>query len=369
MKVLISGYYGFGNVGDEAVLEAIVLGLARHDPAPAVTVLSATPRLTAEFYKVKAFPRFRFFALWRALRQTDVLLSGGGTLFQDATSRRSLWYYLFVIVLAKLARKKVMVFAQGFGPLRRPLNRWLAKLVLNRVDLITLRDDDSLAELEKCGIRRPPRFVTADPTALLELRSQGEGRRVLALEGVIFDRPLVGVAIRSVPHEPATEERVFQVLAENLDHLSQNHGLQPVFLLFQCPEDLKQANRVIALMERKSNIIFRICRPDEMLALFPSFALVIGMRLHALIFAALNTVPLLGLAYDPKVKAFMAAIGQPCLDLGEVEKMNGLVDQVAAASANIRRDLARQRDRLKEAAAKNFTLFFEKFSGNGRSGA
>jgi polysaccharide pyruvyl transferase CsaB len=362
MRVLISGYYGFGNVGDEAVLEAIVLGLRRQDPAIEITVLSAAPRLTAEFYAVRSLPRFRPLALLRALRHTDALLSGGGTLFQDVTSTKSLWYYLAVVALAKLLGKKVMVFAQGFGPVKKPLNRLLARIVLNRVDLITLRDTDSLAELEKCGIKRPPRSVTADPTALLPLRSLADGRRVLALEGVLLERPLVGVAIRSVPHAPEVEEHLFHILADNLDHLIVNHGLQPVFLLFQCPEDMQQANKVIELMECRSHTVFRICRPDEMLSLFPSFSLVIGMRLHALIFAALNAVPMIGLSYDPKVKSFLGTINQPCLDLDGIDQLNALVDQVAARSAGIKEKLTGVRESLKSLAAGNFALFREKIA-------
>jgi polysaccharide pyruvyl transferase CsaB len=357
MKVLISGYYGFGNVGDEAVLEAIIRGLKKRAPEIEITVLSAAPRLTAELQGVPALPRFRPFVLLRAIKETDVLLSGGGTLFQDATSNRSLWYYLAVVALAKMMGKKVMIFAQGFGPIERTVNKLLVKIILNRVDLITVREHDSESEMRKLGITRPRLEVTGDPTAILQPQSLTEGRRALSLEGIALNRPLVGIAPRSIPHRPDLEEQVCRRLAQELDHLVAVHNFQPVFLLFQCPEDLRQANRIMALMEQKAQVVFRICRPDEMLTLVAAFDLLIGMRLHSLIFAALSAVPMIGLSYDPKVKSFMGMINQPCLDLDELAQLGEAVDRVTSRTAEIKQKLTGVRESLSTLAARNFALF------------
>lgn len=321
MKIVISGYYGFGNIGDEAVLVSMLQGFLRRDPALEITVLSASPRLTAEFNQVKSVHRFSLLEILRELIGTDVLVSGGGSLFQDATSTASLWYYSGLILLAKLLRKKVMVFAQGFGPVRKKINRLLARLVLGRADLITLRDEDSHAELKKLGVKRPPIQVTGDPAALLEVRSKNEGRKILGLEGIPLDNPLIGISVRSVPLQPQIEKELFRVLAEKLDRFVAKHKLQPVFFLFQCPEDMGEASQVIGAMKGKSHVVFRICRPQEMLELFAHLDILIGMRLHSLIFAALNSVPMLGMSYDPKVRSFAESIEQPCIRLDESGKI------------------------------------------------
>src|SRR3989338_6073330 len=140
MKLLLSCYYCFSNVGDDAVLQAIVAGLKAVDSAADISVLSSAPSLTAEINQVKAIPRYRSFSVLAALARTDVLISGGGTLFQNVTSNFSLLYYLGLILIAKLFRKKTMVFGQGFGPVKGRFWRRLVAIVLNRVDLITLRD-------------------------------------------------------------------------------------------------------------------------------------------------------------------------------------------------------------------------------------
>jgi polysaccharide pyruvyl transferase CsaB len=370
VRILVSGYYGFGNVGDEAVLGAMVEGFRQDLPESEITVLSAAPRLTAELNQVGSVSRFDLPGILREMRKSDVVVSGGGSLFQDATSNRSFLYYIGIVWLAKLLRKKVMVFAQGFGPLRKRFNRWLARLVLNRVDLITLRDEDSLAELGKIGVKRPPVRVTGDPTALLEVEDKSEGRKILGLEGIPLNKPLIGVSVRSIPHPPRSEEQCFKLLAEKLDSLSVDHGFLPVFLLFQCPEDMRQASRVMGLMKEKSYAVFRICRPEEMLALFSQFELVVGMRLHSLIFAAMSGVPMLGLSYDPKVEAFMRFVGQPFVRINSPHLSVGNIisqqlEEILSRKESIRKDLESKKGMLREKAQLNFDLFFEKF-GKGK---
>jgi polysaccharide pyruvyl transferase CsaB len=361
LRVLISGYYGFGNVGDEAVLKAILEGLRQRAPDIGLTVLSAKPELTTELNEVRSVHRYDFLRIFSELDEAGIFLSGGGTLFQDATSRRSFWYYIGLVGLALLFGKKVMIFAQGFGPLRSPLNRLIARWLLDRVDVITLRDEDSLKELKRLGIKKPPVYVTADPTFCLKNLGKNEGRHLLGLEGVPTGKPLVGIAIRSLAHLPVNEQQLAKFLAEALDHLKNKYDLVPVFLLFQCPEDMAETSQVINLMKERSHVVFKLCRPAEMLALFSGFQFVISLRLHALVFAALNDVPMVALAYDPKVGSFARLAGQPYLDLGELSKLNETLDKAVAERTRSAQRLSALKENLVNKAKQNFDLFFEYF--------
>ncbi|MCU0641640.1 MAG: polysaccharide pyruvyl transferase CsaB [Candidatus Margulisbacteria bacterium] len=356
MRVLLSGYYGYNNVGDEAVLESIVIGLRRRVPDVEIAVLSAAPQLTAAYYNVAGVPRGKLRAVWRALRWSDIVISGGGTLFQDVTSARSLWYYLGIVWLAKLFGKKVMVLGQGYGPLNWPFNRFLARWVLNRVDLITVRDTDAETGLRGLGVNRPPLAVTGDPTALLPLPDRAEGRRLLALEGIPLDRPLAGIALRSRRNRTLLSEQSASDLAAALDRLVRDKGVRPVFLLFQCPEDLRQARRISELMQERSEVVFRLCRPAEMLTIVAGLDLLVGMRLHSLIFAALAAVPLIGLTYDPKVRSFLATINQPCLDLNDLSTLSDRIVRSLEQANDIRAKLTGVRESLKRLADRNFEL-------------
>ena len=354
MRVLISGYYGFGNVGDEAILSSIIGGLRERAPQIGLTVLSAKPELTRETNDVRSVDRYDLAGIWNELDEAGVFISGGGTLFQDVTSARSFWYYCGLTALALLFGKKVMIFAQGFGPLRGRLRRAFARWVLDRVHLITLRDQDSLDELKRLGVRNTNIHVTADPTFCLKSLGPAEGRKLLGLEGVPVGKRLVGVALRSLRNRwPGSEEEFVRLLAGLLDQLKVKHGFEPVFLLFKCPEDMSKTKKVYDAMKERGHIVFKILQPEEMLSLFSCFQFVVAMRLHALIFAAQSGVPFLALSYDPKVAAFARSVGQPSLDLNEISRLEAAMAET--------KPLAVVREELAARAGRNFELFFETF--------
>ena len=118
-RYLISGYYGFGNAGDEAILRAIVRNLRECDPEAQLTVLSARPELTAREHSVEAVRRTDLLRIAACMRRADLFISGGGGLLQDVTSSRSLLYYLSLIRLAQLQRCPTMIFANSMGRRRR----------------------------------------------------------------------------------------------------------------------------------------------------------------------------------------------------------------------------------------------------------
>src|SRR5574344_2548048 len=133
-KIVISGYYGFNNAGDEAMLTAIVESLRKLEPEVALTVISGNPTETKTKYNVESIYRFDAPQILTALKNTDLLVSGGGSLLQDVTSKKSLLYYLTVIAAAKHFGKKVMFFAQGIGPIRCGFLRTLTKWVCRKAD-------------------------------------------------------------------------------------------------------------------------------------------------------------------------------------------------------------------------------------------
>ena len=162
MRVVLSGYYGFDNAGDEALVTAISNSLRAADATVEITVLSGNPkepRWHMEFVQLVGL----ILVLTKELSRADLLISGGGSLLQDVTGPLSVPYYLGIVVLAKLLKTPVVFYAQGVGPVRRRLSRWLIRLIANRVDLITLRDVESAALLKLIGVYRPPIYVTADP--------------------------------------------------------------------------------------------------------------------------------------------------------------------------------------------------------------
>ena len=196
-KILISGYYGFGNAGDEALLSSILQALLELEPRAEITVISGNPVETMSTHKVKAIGRFDMWKIYQAVYSCDMLISGGGSLLQDVTSARSLYYYLSIIALANTLGKRVMIYAQGIGPLRKSLVRVTVGHVLNQVSMITVRDHASKEELLSLGIDNAPITVTADAVLGMHPVDTAVGRDILAPYGVDSDRPIVGVSVRA----------------------------------------------------------------------------------------------------------------------------------------------------------------------------
>src|SRR5574341_1475992 len=189
MRVVVSGYYGFGNAGDEAVLAAMLAALRARLPQAAVVVLSGDPPRTRRLHCVAAASRT--FGALRAIAGADLVISGGGSLVQDITSARSALYYLGILGLATILARATMVYAQGIGPVRRWWIRALAGRIFNRVTLITVRDEDSGRLLGDLGVRGPTHLV-ADPALALSPAP------IAQVEDLIAQRhaPRIGLALR-----------------------------------------------------------------------------------------------------------------------------------------------------------------------------
>src|SRR5690606_13718168 len=167
-RVVISGYYGFDNMGDEMVLAGILAGLRRLDPGVRVTVLSAHPAATAREHGVDAVSRTHLPSILAALARADLLISGGGSLLQDVTGPFNIPYYVGVMELARLRGVPVMMMAQGIGPVRGRMGRALVRWAVRRAAAVTVRDPQSARLLGDLGVPGAAVGVTADAALLLD---------------------------------------------------------------------------------------------------------------------------------------------------------------------------------------------------------
>jgi len=303
--IVISGYYGLGNSGDEALLKSIVDDLHKINPELTITALSGNAKLTRKQYKIKTVNRFNPFLVLRELLSAKLLLSGGGTLIQDATSTKSLLYYLGIIRLAKLIGLKVMLYANGIGPLKDKNVRIVEK-TLNKVDLITLRENISLDELKRCRVEKPKVFVTADPAFSLVPESEERADEILKEFGIPLDKKLLAVSVRGWKKLDCDFE---EKMAKAIDELSEK-GLFPVFMPMQMKTDIGICERIMEKMKTRACIIERELPVSELLAIIGKASVACGMRLHMLIFASVMKVPMAGIVYDKKIKGFMDYMGQ-----------------------------------------------------------
>jgi polysaccharide pyruvyl transferase CsaB len=311
VKIALSGYYGFDNSGDEAVLQSILFALQEQGQAQGIQiepiVLSANPEKTTEMYGVKAYHRMKPGSLLRALRESDGLISGGGSLLQDATSSKTIPYYLAVLKLAQWLGKPTFIYSQGIGPVSRRMFYGWIRSVFKRCALVTVRDTESADLLGRMRLPRERITVVPDPVMGLPLREGG------------LDTPSGGVstgAVRTIGvsvrfwNEDRSE---LEALARSLQELlAARTDVQLRFLPFHLPSDEVASQFVIDRLGdhwSRAEMVRGITHPQDMLSQVAACDLLIGMRLHSLIYAASQFVPMVGISYDPKIDQFLHRLG------------------------------------------------------------
>ena len=344
--VMICGAYGKGNRGDNAILSAIIGQLNHIDPELPITVLSRDPKETRVVASVPAVYTFRPCKSRKIMKRSNLYISGGGTLMQDATSTRSLLYYLFSIRQAKKAGCKVMLYGCGIGPINKEKNRRRTAKTLNEcADVICVRDHYSLEFLKELGVTEPKICLTADPALLID----AEDTNYLHLCGL---DPKVSYALLSLrPWVGYREED----LVKAAEYIYNTHGLTPVLYCMEPGRDLPVAKSLAAKLSCPYKILEAGERGDQILCVIKRMSLVVSMRLHTLIFAAGQGVPLVGLVYDPKVSGFLDDLGQKryvaLSDTGD-DRLLRLIDEALADRTSLGENVAR----LRALAAENETV-------------
>ena len=307
-EAAILGYYGYENSGDDALLEAIISDMKELDSSFAATVLSHTPQKTALSYNTQSIDRFNIWRINNVLKRVKLLIVGGGSLVQDVTSTKSLLYYLTVIQLAKKHGVKVMLYANGIGPITKNANVKKAARVLNTVDVITLRDEESAELLKSIGVNKPYVEVTADPAFSLKKDSNGSADKLKKQYG-FYGKEYLCVSVRGFVNDNDGEKE--KNIANLLDYICNKKSLIPVFVPMQMPRDIQKSRDVMAYMNTPATIIEQKIETSDMLEILAGADSAVAVRLHMLIFGAIAGLPVLGIEYDPKVKAFQEYIGQP----------------------------------------------------------
>jgi len=291
--ILICGYYGYGNLGDETLLSVIVRELRRREPSVRLCAFSASPEKTKAYHLIDAVSRFDFAGIAEKMKHSKVLLFGGGNLLQDKTSTHSLLYYTHILRMAKKYGLKIAVYANGIGPIASETNQRRVKEILGLAEHISLRDRDSFLLVKSFYPERKIR-LTFDPAILTES------------------------AHRTFPYEKyfvIAPKKTFPDCTENLTELirllSEKTNLRPIVVSMYDDQDLNYAKKIAA----QTNAEFcDLQRAEDCIALLERAELLISSRLHGLVYATAAACPMLGYSDDGKLFSYLDYIGFGCED-------------------------------------------------------
>ncbi|MBI3161134.1 MAG: polysaccharide pyruvyl transferase CsaB, partial [Chloroflexi bacterium] len=381
--ILIAGYYGFGNAGDEAILSAILVNLKKQRKNLEFIVISSNPADTERRHGVRAVHWKDVNKMLDAARESDLVILGGGGIFQDYWGTPAdtqltefhwgISFYSSIGLLATLYDKPFMVYSVGVGPLITNEGKRWTRFTFELADAVTVRDSESKALLAELGF--PARQIAIKPDPALTLAPDAKAAADIFHAAKIDPAkgPIIGVSLRNWTEGEKSDAWKKEV-AEALDRFLEAQKAQVVFIPFQVSEhelenDHSVAREIKSMMKqrRRVTLLSKAYSPQVLEGLIARCRMIVGMRLHSLIFAASVGVPSVALVYDPKVANLMKLLGlsKHALDL---QTMN--VDQIASALGNawnghkeIQRILSKRGGQLKQLAQTNTTLALKLLDG------
>lgn len=345
----VGGYFGCGNVGDDAMLLGFLEALHTAAPQFGVIALTGNPKKDRQRFGISCVHRRNPSAVALALLQSKAFLCGGGSLLQNRTSQRSLSYYLFLLRLARIIRCKTLLYAAGIGPLIGKSAFQKTFRCLQKCDYLGLRDEDSLRCLAGLGIDAARLHLGADPALLMPLPPASRAAAILHAHRIPADEAHLCVVLNGTAPLPLRQNLISAVRV-----ICKRHAMVALLPVFDPTHD---ENAVKKAAQTLGGYAIRLREPSDAVALIGACHAVVSLRLHALVFATATAVSALGISADPhdrKISAFANSAGQDFLAADQstvpalVEKIEELLKSRQSRAPILADSTAQMRKRARE---------------------
>ncbi len=297
MKALIIGYYGADNIGDEVLLSQTIRIMHEIRPDMEIRSLSYCAMKTQETHGIGTVGRNKYSSIVKAICDSDLVVGGGGSMIQNITSNRSLVYYLALIRISTLLKKKVVLLGNGFGPVDGALYRSITRKVLGGIDSFVARDAETVEKLKKLGLGAKVQLASDLSYYGYESSERQRGRKV-------------AINVRQWKNN----KLIIDEMSKFAKRLIEN-GYEVEFLSMQKDKDDKLKERIEECAGIEIPLITNTVQ--GYLKGSGDYCAMVGMRLHALIWAGLRDIPFVGIEYDPKIESYVNSAKQ--LGVGGVE--------------------------------------------------
>ena len=285
--VTLCGYYGYGNIGDELMLKALLDRLERCEDIGRVFVMSADKQCL-HGSKAQTVQRFDVARVERALASSDAIVFGGGNILQDKTSTKSLIYYTQVLSLARKRGCKVALCSNGIGPILSEKNMERVRKALLLADYISMREEDSVLLAKKLtgreDIVRTADIAFAAPRVGVKLPKLLEGKDFY----LVFPKANSGCDT--------------DTLTEFCCKMKRGQGLVPVFAAMHKKQDAPLCRELAARLPWA--YYFSEADEAQIRAMLACARFALAMRLHGAVMAAEQACPVIATSDDGKVRGF-----------------------------------------------------------------
>ena len=289
--IVLCGYYGFDNLGDDALLSSAISYLRKKYPTKKISVICHSQKKISQKMGVRTVSRENIIATLREISGSEKLVLGGGSILQNSTSTRSLKYYCFLIRFAAKRGVKVELLSNGLGPIKGKRAEKTIKKALLECSRLSFRDKNSAAMAERFGCDPEKISIEDDLSSRLSPCDPSHINRILSKLGLGECRPLL-VAVKG------KTKRLTKKMIEEEISLQTKAGLYPIFIIMHAKEDKKISKR---MAKRCGGVCLDNISPRELISLCNRAEFAIGNRFHLLYLASSRGVPILPFGDDPKL--------------------------------------------------------------------
>lgn len=344
---MLCGYYGRHNLGDDMALKALTDNMVGQCGADNIILLSADSKYTGCEHINRVIHRFDLYRIYKCMKKTNVFLLGGGSILQDATSSRSMFYYTHIAGKAKKYGCKLMLYSNGVGPIIKSRNRKRAVRLLNEADMITVRDRRSQVYMRSIGVTNKNIELTADETFTLNKDS------LLTPYGGLPDG---GKYLCINLRNSDISESFLCGFTDFLDSAARQYGYTPVLLPVHYSKDIPVLRQISEKLKCRHVLIDEHLPHGQTLDILSKCDAAVMERLHAVIFSCIYNKPFLAVNYDPKVLSFCIEMGMEdyviSLSSFDVKRALGQFESIEKNKACLQKSLS-EKTSAKRALAQN----------------
>ncbi len=315
--VMVCGYYGRHNLGDDMSLDAIFTNLKNTCKINKGVLITTDVKNTIDFDGIECVHRFNILKIARLMKKTRLFILGSGSILQDSTSSRSIFYYLYILARALKYCPATMLYSNGIGPIKRIAHKKHTVKLLDKVDKIMVRDEASMQYLEGIGIHNKNIFLSADETFTL---NESVLTATYPLEK---EKKYLGVNLRYFNINDA----FLSEFSEFIMQVSKQYNLIPLLIPVHYDQDIPALKRLSARLKCEHKFISGKLPHEQTLSLISQCNFSVLERLHAIIFSGIFGVPFMAIDYDPKVLSLCndLGIGDYVLKLNSFNKEKALL--------------------------------------------
>jgi len=385
MKIFLIGWFGAGNLGDEAILLSELLSIREKREGVRFYILSfnrrRTERLTANIPEVekiigmgakRSFLKSDFKGLLNAFKTVDIVVIGGGGIFQDIYNYYPIPFFTFMALAARFFRKLLVFYSVGIGPVNTSIGKKMCRFAANSADVLSVRDEESRDLLSEIGVTREI-HVSADPVFLLKPVWNEKVDRIVSAGDIGNYKYVIGICVQDLLFWSNLNKKIF---ADVLDVLRREKGVRMVFLPFGVYQDgwfgketseavdVAASKEIADMIKGDYSILTDDINPQELLSVIGRLDLVISMRLHGVIMGIVMGVPVIALTYreESKITNLMRRIEQEeelfYVDSLNTERLLERIEYIFSKKEEIKQELKEKASLLSKEAEKSNELLF-----------